>query len=202
MIVAEIVFEIGDLRRPKILVEYFLVIKTRMRRKIMLDLLRCNGLVIEIPVHTPQYLPEQTIVVHAVPDGMQHISGLWIHIPAAFLVDIITRDDRPVIADTAADAIIISIACILTIHIFHKQRLAVIGIALVNIHIRQVFGGEIVAKPFVTAFMDNDKIPFHPYAGTGSIPAPIAISIMIAIGHGALMLHPRMLHIHSLYPSS
>ena len=70
MIFAEIEFEFGDLRRPKILVEYFLVIKAGMRRQIMLDLLRCNSLVIEIPVHAPKYLPEQTIVIHAVPDGM------------------------------------------------------------------------------------------------------------------------------------
>ena len=52
-IIADIIFKVRDLRRPQILVKHLLIVEPRLCRYIMLDLLRRDGLMLEIFLNSP-----------------------------------------------------------------------------------------------------------------------------------------------------
>src|SRR5688500_3095795 len=94
-----------DLGRAQILIEYLTQIETGMPRDIALDLLRRNGLVPKVAIQSTQYRTPFRIVVHHLPDRVQHVAALVVHIARPFALCSIRADDRAVVPDiaTAAD---------------------------------------------------------------------------------------------------
>src|SRR5688500_724182 len=103
---------------------------------------------IEGAVQSPHYLPEQAVIIHSMPHSVQHITCFGIHIAAALVVHIIMRNDRTVVANASAYAGIVCIGGVFSEYMIDEQSLAVIGKTFMDIHIRQVFTGDVITEPF------------------------------------------------------
>ncbi len=109
-------------------------------------------------IEPSQDLTKLFIVVDTMPDTMQQVTTLGIHVTTSLCVDTIGRNNRLIISDTLADAMIVFIGSVLTKNIIHKQRFTVIGKSFMHPHISQIFSGDIIAKPLMAAFMNDDKV--------------------------------------------
>src|SRR4051812_29869137 len=139
---------------------------------------------IKIFIQSPQYLPEFFIIINYLPDGMKQISALVIHIATAFLAYSVRPNDRSIIRYFFPQALHIFISSLLAIIIFREKGFRIISKTLMNPHVSNVFCSKIVAKPFVSTFMNNDIIPFFAPAGFGKVHAQITIPEFISIGNG------------------
>ncbi len=59
-------------------------------------------------------------------------------------------------------------------------------------HISNIIGGNVIGKPFMPAFMDNNKVPGASPTCTGKISSQITISEFIAIGNSTLVFHSQV----------
>jgi len=62
----------------------------------------------------------------------------------------------------------------------------------VDPHIRQVIGGDIISKPFMGAFMNNNEIPFSSPSASGKVAAEVSLHKTISISYSALVLHAKV----------
>ena len=56
-------------------------------------------------------------------------------------------------------------------------------------HIGYILIGNTIGEPFMTCFMDDDKIEFKTPTSAGEITAQVSILIFIPVGNGTLMFH-------------
>src|SRR5699024_5036222 len=104
----------------------------------------------------------------------------------------IGTDDRAVVTDEFTQADGIFSAGLFAEAALGINRFGIAGKTFVYPHIGNVVGGNIIAPPFVRAFVDDDEIPFESPAGARKITAHISIFKMVAVGYGALMFHAQM----------
>src|SRR4030095_3302392 len=74
--------------------------------------------------------------------------------------------------------------------VLDKEALRIICEAFMNPHVRRVFHRDVIAKPFMRRFMDDNKVEFETDAGTAHISIEIAVAKPVAVRNRALMLHP------------
>ncbi|MNR02909.1 hypothetical protein D3C85_1187790 [compost metagenome] len=67
-----------------------------------------------------------------------------------------------------------------------------------NPHVSNIFCGDVIAKPFVSAFVNGNKIKFHSQSGSGKIPAEITLFKEISIRYGTLVFHTEMRGLNEL----
>ena len=127
---------------------------------VLFDLAAGHGLVVKSCIQAAQDFSEQRIIVNGTTDIVDHIGPFIIHIPAAFVIDAILTLYRPVVLNIFPDTIDILLACCLAPVVFREEGFAVIGKTLMDPHISNVLRGDIIAKPFMPAFMDDDKVEF------------------------------------------
>src|SRR5688572_3567276 len=90
---------------------------------------------------------------------MDQVVSFIIHISTSFLVYTIRSDHWPVVTDIGPESLRICICSFLTIQAFNKQCFRIISKTLMHPHISYVPGSNIIAEPFMTAFMYDDIIP-------------------------------------------
>src|SRR6218665_107805 len=125
-------------------------------------------------------------------NGVKHISCFWIHIAASLCIEIIMGYNWSVISYSFASSGVVFISGLFSKNIIDKEGFAVIGKSFVYPHISQIICSNVIAKPFVSAFMNNNKIPFHSPARSGAVITAIAGLIMITIRNSTLMFHSGM----------
>src|SRR5699024_11057763 len=129
---------------------------------------------------------------------MHQIVPFVVHILGALFIDAIGTDDGAVVIDEFAQADGIFSAGLFAEAALGINRFGIAGKAFVYPHIGNIFGGDIIAPPFVRAFVDDDEIPFEPPAGARKVTAHISIFKMVTVGYGALMLHAQMRRFYQL----
>nr|GFB93565.1 hypothetical protein [Tanacetum cinerariifolium] len=144
---------------------------------------------------------------------LQHVEqarALVVHVARALLVHAVGADDGAVVLDVAALAVQVFLAGLLAVLRFHKQAFGVAGEAFVHPHVGDVLGGDVVAKPLVPTFMDDDEVKFIAVtkplvptfmdddeveliapAGGRAVVAEVAVLVLVAVGHGALVFHAQ-----------
>ena len=70
--------------------------------------------------------------------------------------------------------------------------------ALLDPHVGDVGGGDRVAEPLVAALVDDDEVELQADADAGPVALEIAVGEAVAVGDGALMLHPGVRHFDQL----
>src|SRR5882757_5676239 len=115
------------------------------------------------------------------PDSVQHITGFGIHITTTLIIYIVFRYYGTIISYSSSYTCIVIVGSIFIKYIPDKQRFTVIGKAFVYPHISEIFGCNIITKPFVPALMNDDEVPFHSPSCTRSIPATIPGLIPVTI---------------------
>ena len=65
-------------------------------------------------------------------------------------------------------------------------------------HISHFIGGDVVAEPFMPAFVDNDKIPIQSPSASREVSSPVSILKPIAISYRTLVFHAKVWRFHKL----
>jgi len=68
----------------------------------------------------------------------------------------------------------------------------------VDPHVGLVGGGDAVAEPLVRAFVDDDEVEPGADADAGPVALQVAVGEVVAVGHGALVLHAGVGHFNQL----
>src|SRR5690606_28580225 len=108
------------------------------------------------------------------------------------MVDVILADDGPVIlyALTATDDIIgrgLFAEMVIQIEVF-----GIGSKAFVYPHIGDIPIGDVVGKPFMGGFVDDDKVEQQAPARSTQVTAQIAVAVFIAVGDRTLVFHPQI----------
>src|SRR5690606_9815822 len=132
-------------------------------------------------------LPPQLIVLDQLAQGVQNIGALGVHIPGAGMVDVILADDGPVIlyALTATDDIIgrgLFAEMVIQIEVF-----GIGSKTFVYPHIGDIPIGDVVGKPFMGGFVDDDKVEQQAPARSTQVTTQIAVAVFIAVGDRTLV---------------
>src|SRR5690349_24638260 len=114
---------------------------------------------IEVFVESSQYFFKNLIIVYHLPDRMQQVGSFCIHITAAFIVNAIPANDRPVVRYIPAQALAVFVCGFFAFITFNKKNFGIVGKTFMDPHVGNIVGGNIITKPFMTAFMYNDIIP-------------------------------------------
>ena len=108
------------------------------------------------------------------------------------MIDIIKTNNRSVITNIPACPHNIFIPRRFPIKIFNKQVFRIIYKTLVDPHIGDILVSYTVSKPFMSRFMNNDKIKFISPTRPALISAKVSILISVAISNRTLMLHTKI----------
>ena len=84
--------------------------------------------------------------------------------------------------------------------IFHIKAFEIRRPSFVNPHVRRVGGGNAVAEPLMAALVNDDEVESHADADAGPVAPQVAVLEKVAVGHRALVLHPRVRRLHQLVP--
>src|SRR5690606_7814779 len=76
--------------------------------------------------------------------------------------------------------------------IIDKKTFAITGKTFMNSEVGHICIGDIVGKPFMTRFMDDDKIKFQPPSRVTYVPSPVSILKSVSISDDALVLHSEV----------
>ncbi len=179
------VLELGNHGGAEIFVEDLAEITTGMAGDVRLDLASHHRLVVEGALQSPEDTAPLLIVVHDLPDGVQHQPALAVHVARPLGVHAVRGNDRRVVACPIQQRVrrrrVVAVVLAPGIEPF-----GVVREALVHPHVRLVLGGDAVAEPLVGAFVDDDEIELEAQRGA---PAAVAITEAIAVGHRRLVLH-------------
>src|SRR5438045_7894688 len=127
---------------------------------------------------------------------MYNVVSLVVHVAATFVIYTVRTDHGPVIADASSQTLRIGIRGFLTMLAFHKKSFGIIGDAFMHPHIGDVIRRDTVAKPFVSAFVNNDIIPVFAPAGSRNIFPEVSIHKFVPIRDRTLMLHAQVWSLH------
>ena len=67
-------------------------------------------------------------------------------------------------------------------------------------HVGNILGGNIVSKPFMTAFMNNDEVPVQTLTSSTEVATHIPFFELVPIGDSTLMLHAQVWRLYDFIP--
>ena len=151
---------------------------------------------IKIFIQAAQNTAPQRIFIHNLSNRVQHIRSFVIHILRTFFVHVVMPDNRFIILNIFSCADDIFRTGFFAVIKLCEQRFTVRRKTFMHPHIGNIFGRDIIAKPFVTGFMHDNKIPFQSPTCTRPICAQITVGIFIAVSYRTLVFHTQIRHFH------
>src|SRR5450631_1375755 len=152
-------------------------------------------------IQSPHDFSEYIVVMDDLPDHMDHVTSLVIFI-SSFGTEVhpVKLNDGGFILYGLAGSDTIGIPGIFPEEKSGIQCFTIIGEGFMDPFVGDVFAGNIVSKPFMTALMYYNKIPFQSPAGSGKIFTIIAFTEAIAISNITLVFHAQVGGLHQFIP--
>ncbi len=138
------------------------------------------------------------VVVHQLPDGVQHVRALVVLVAGAFVVHSVDSDDRLVVPYQLALTNRILRPCLLSLLTLGEKTFGVGSETLVDPHIGGILHSDAVAEPFVRALVDDDEIPEQSVPRRRAVAAEVSILVVIAVSDRALVLHSQVRRLDEL----